>query len=281
MTAVTDAPSREIDHPAGDALIAVGAAVAGVLLCWTTRAGATALLVAVAVLQAALAVSWVPALRVPGRKGAVVLAGLAAAAADVTVSVWPASRLGPLLGVVALAVPAMMIHQLWRGAARIRVVESLGGSALVIVAVTALAGLLQLRHEFAPSALGADATFAVCAAAAVGLVVAFCVDLVLAAPRFDPDVPRGLTAVLVATAAGAVVGYLALRDSPQFIAGRGVFVGAAVAALTTLFAVAATFLQHTDVVRARARPARAAVAVVVPIALTAPIALLLCLSIRA
>lgn len=286
MVAVADAPARDrrdVDRPTADLLVPATALVVGVLLCWTTRVGATALLVAVAVVQAALAVSWVPALHVPGRKGAVVLAALAAAAADVTVSVWPHSRLGPLLAVVALAVPALMIHQLWRGAARVRVVESLGGIALLIITVIAPVALLQLRHEFQPTPWGADPVFAVCASAAAALVVAFCIDLVATAPRFDPDVPRGLTGVLVATAVGAVIGYFGLRDSPQFIGGRGVFVGAAAAALTGLLAVAVAFALYeaVDVGAVRGRYARAVLAVLVPVGLTVPVALLLCLSIRA
>ena len=45
------------------------------------------------------------------------IAGLAAAASDVAVSVWPHGRLGTLLPVFGLAVPAMFVHQLARGAA--------------------------------------------------------------------------------------------------------------------------------------------------------------------
>jgi hypothetical protein len=259
------------------------AAVAGLALALTARAGALALLVAVAALQALLAASWVYAGRLPGRKGALLLAAAASAAADVAVSVWPHGKLGALLPVLALAVPLLFVHQLARGAARSRVVASLGSISLLVLAVICLPALLQLRHEFG-GALGGHVVSGVAAAAAGGLVVACLVDLIAPMPRFDPDVPRGLLGVLAAAGLGGSLGYLLLQSSQYtaFIDGRGAFIGGSLGALVALLGVGIAFVQRELPVRAgpagRLRPVLAALA---PLCFVAPIAFLLCLAIRA
>lgn len=283
---VTDAAAARTRGDAGHvdvAEAALFAVVAGVALCWTARTGAVELLVAIAVLQALLAVSWAPALRVPGRKGAVAAAAMAAAASDAAVSVWPHARMAPLVAVVGLIVPVLMVLQLLRGAARVRVVDSLAAISVLVVAETALPALLQVRHEFVLGDLGGNVAFGVAASAAGALAVGSLADLAGAALRFDPDVPRGLIGVVAATGVGALIGYLSLRDSAQFIGGRGVFVGAAVAALVALLAVGMSFVERgAPPVPARwARHARPMLTAWVPICLVAPAALLLCLAIRA
>jgi hypothetical protein len=261
---------------------ALYAVLAGVALCWTARIGAVELLVAVAVVQALVVVIWIPALRVPGRKGALVVAAMASAASDVTVSVWPHARLAPLLAVVGLAVLVLLVLQLMRGAARVRVVESLAAISLLVAAVTAVPALLQLRHEFVLGDLGGHVAFGVVAAAAGALAAGCLADLAGAALRFDPDVPRGLVGVIASTGVGALIGYVSLRDSAQFIGGRGVFVGAAVAALVSLLGVAMSFVERgAPPVTRPVRVSRPLLTALVPICLVAPVALLLCLAIRA
>jgi hypothetical protein len=262
---------------------ALYAVLAGVALCWTARIGAVELLVAVAVVQALVVVIWIPALRVPGRKGALVVAAMASAASDVTVSVWPHARLAPLLAVVGLAVLVLLVLQLMRGAAHVRVVESLAAISLLVAAVTAVPALLQLRHEFVLGDLGGHVAFGVAAAAAGALAAGCLADLAGAALRFDPDVPRGLVGVIASTGVGALIGYVSLRDSAQFIGGRGVFVGAAVAALVALLGVAMSFVERgaPPVTLRPVRVSRPLLTALVPICLVAPVALLLCLAIRA
>jgi hypothetical protein len=262
------------------ALLAV---LAGVGLCWTADAGAVELLVAVAVLQAALAAVWVPALRLPGRKGAVASAVMASAASDVAVSVWPHARLAPLVAVVGLAVPVLLVLQLMRGAARVRVIDSLAGISLLLAAEIALPAFLQIRHEFPLGNVGGHAAFGVAAAAAGATAVGCLADLVAAPLRFDPDVPRGLPGVVASTGAGALIGYLSLRDAAQFIGGRGVFIGAAVGALVALLGVAMSFVERgaPEVSTALVRRARPLLTAVLPLCLVAPVALLLCIAIRA
>jgi hypothetical protein len=265
---------------AGSAAVA---ALIGAGLAWPARSGALELLIAIAAAQALFTFAWVFVMRIPGRKGAIVIAALTAGAADTAVSVWPHSRLGTLLAVFALAVPVLFVHQLMRGVARVRIVESLSGIAILVIAVVALPALLQLRHEFVGRTAGADVTFGVIVVAAGALLVGYCIDLVYPAPRFDADVPRGLLAVIGSAAVGAALGQLTLRDSPEFIGGRAVFLGAALGALVALFAVAAAFIEQSAPVAEAgfARRARPVISVLLPLSVLAPIAFLLCLAVRA
>jgi hypothetical protein len=257
------------------------AAIVGVALAVTARTGALALLIAVAVTQALLAAGWVFCSRMPGRKGALVFA---AAGADVAVSVWPHGKLGTLLAVLGLAVPLLFVHQLMRGAARSRIVQSLSGIAFLVLAEVALAALPQLRHEFG-SQIGGRVVAGVVAAAAGALVVGYLVDLIAPLPRFDPDVPRGLLAVVASAGLGGSLGYLLLQSDrfDDFAGGRGAFIGASLGALVGLLAVGVAFAERELPVRAdgagqRWRPF---VGVLVPMSVLAPVAFLLCLAIRA
>ena len=81
-------------------------------------------------------------------QGALVIAVGRGRAPTSSTSVWPHGRLGTLLPCSALAVPAMFVHQLARGAARVQVVASLSAIALLVLGEVALPALLQLRHEF-------------------------------------------------------------------------------------------------------------------------------------
>jgi hypothetical protein len=290
MAGVTDQAVRDTDagsghtRTAGAQLAALTTAtLLGALLAGGARIGAGQLLVAVAATQAVVGVSWVLASSAPGRKGALVIIAFAAAGADVTASIWPHSRLGTMLVVFGLAIPVMFVHQLIRGAARVRVVESLGAITLGVIAVVSLAALLQLRHEFSTPAIGGKVVSGVVIAAAAALVVGVLVDLVTPAPRFDPSVDRGLLAVVASAGLGGSAGHLLLGTDLGFLNERGVFVGAAVGALVALFAVATGFVQASaPPVETRASGAvRPVVAVALPLSLVAPVAFLLCLAVRA
>ena len=206
----------------------------------------------------------------PGRIGAVLIGGAATAAADVAVSHWPHSQLSPLLGILGLAVPAMFAHQLIRGVVRARVVESLSGIAMIIVAVIALPSLLQLRHELGGGHMVAAAALSSGVAVAVGLLV----DLVWSRPRFDPDVPRGLTGVVLGTAAGAAVGVYLVRHLSQFSTERAVLYCAGIAAASALVGVATSLISYssplTGPVARPARLLRPVALALLPIMLVAP-----------
>ncbi len=201
--------------------------------------GTTATLVAVAVLQAVLIPCWVLGNRLPGRIGGLLLGLAAAAAADALVLHWPSSGYSPVLAVLGVAIPVMFAHQLTRGVVRTRVVESLAGITLLLVAVVALPGLILLRHDGS----GRTIVLAVLASFGVGLVAAHLTDAVLPAPRFDPGLDRGLPAVVVGVVVGGAVGYLTLRRLIDFAGGRAAFVGAAVAAVACLLSIAASFAE--------------------------------------
>jgi hypothetical protein len=273
-------------------LTAVVVLVAGAALTLTARAGATPLLVAVALVQAALAPAWVLGTAMPGRWGGLVLAGLSAAGADVAVSVRPEGRLGVLLPVLGLALSAMFVHQLLRGAARVHVVSSLSAISLLVVAEVSLAALMQVRHEFSVGQgggtdVGGRVAAAVAGAVAVGLLVSVLVDMVLPVPRFDPQVPRGVAALVAAAAVGAAVGALLLGDRAEFTGGRAVFLGGGLGALAGLLAVASGFVLHSTTAGSAAGDAprsstalRAALAGLLPLTVLMPVGFLLALAVR-
>jgi hypothetical protein len=283
MTGVREADDEDVLDQVELSLPAtlVAALVLGGGLVLAARAGATALLVGVAVVQAVFAAAWVLGTAMLGRRGAFVIAALASAAADVSVSVWPHGRLGTLLAVLALAVPAMFVHQLMRGAARVRMVASLSAVALLVLAEVSIAALLQLRHEFG-SAEGGEVTSTAVAAMAGALVIGCLVDMVLPAPRFDPAVGRGLLALIGSAGIGGSLGYLMLKDQATFTDARSTFAGAAFGALAGLLAVATAFTVHTTPHPATVigRGLRPVLSVLLPIAVISPVAFLLCLAIR-
>jgi hypothetical protein len=284
MTAVTDvaaAAAARVDRALlGSVAVAV---VVGGGLVVAARAGATPLLVAVAVAQAALAITYVLGTSLPGRWGAIVLAAAAAVAADVSVSVWPHGRLGVLIATFALAIPAMFIHQLTRGAARVRLVASMSAIAVLLFAVIALAALPQLRHEFAGADPAGRVVAAAVAAVGAALVAGYLVDLVVPAPRIDPDVARGVPALIVALGAGTLTGFLLLRTEPGFGDGRSVFIGVVLGAVAALMSVAGGFvLADSPAPRtAVGRVARPIAAALLPYALLAPVVFLMCVAMRA
>ena len=181
--------------------------------------------------------SWLFGTAVPGRRGGLVLAVLAAGGADAAIMHWPDSGYSPVLGVLGLAVPLLFVHQLSRGVVRTRVLESLADITVLLVALVALAGLMVLRRQ----GNGDILTPAVLGAITAGLVAAHFTDAVYPAPRFDPAVDRGLPAVVVGVLVGALVGLLSLRRVIDFAGGRGAFVGAAIAAVACLLSIGAAF----------------------------------------
>ena len=264
---------------------------------------AVCLLVAVAVVQGLLVLAWalaagppavaaqsansqsVPApvasrrwpAAMPGRIGTVVLGAMAAAGADVAVSVRPHDALAPMLTVLGLAVPAMFIHQLTRGVVRARVVDSLSGIAVLILCVVALAALMQLRHE----SDGARMTVAAVAVAGAAIVGGQLVDLIWSRPRFDPDVARGLGAVVLAVGAGAGVGVLTLRSLARYTTFTAMLLGAGLATVAVLVSVCTAMIgagiEADSAHRSAGRAARPVALAIVALALVSPVSYLLLL----
>jgi len=274
MSGPLTAPILSVVNHGGSAAVAL---VVGCALAATAWIGPTDLVIGVAVTQGLLVISWVLGTALPGRIGGMAVGALAAGAADVVVSRWPHGQLGTLLGVLALAVPAMFVHQLTRGVVRARVAESLSDIAVLVVAVVAFAALIQLRHESG----GKLMVTGVLLAATAALVVGHLVDMVAPVPRFDVTVPRGLLAVLAAIGAAAAVAHLRLHDTVEFPSGRAGFMGGAIGGIVSLFAIGAAFMQQTSSVPIGvSRLMRPVFGVLVPLGLLAPVAYLLCLAIR-
>ena len=217
--------------------LAMLTALAGGVLSAGSYLGGAALLVAICLVQLLLTLSWLFGTAVPGRMGGLVLALLAAAGADAALTHWPDSGYSPVLGVLGFAVPLLFVHQLSRGVVRTRVLESLADITLLVVAVVALAGLIVLRRQDNGDIL----TPAVLGAITAGLVAAHFTDAILPAPRFDPEVDRGLPAVVVGVLAGAAVGALSLHRLIDLTGGRSAFVGASIAAVACLLSIGAAF----------------------------------------
>jgi hypothetical protein len=286
MTAGTEPRAASIT--AGDLELVtslVAAVVLGGGLAAGARTGAVPLLVAVAVVQAALAICWLFGTALPGARGGVVVAALAAAGSDVAVSRFPHGRLGALLIVLGLALSVLFVHQLLRGTARVEATASMSGVAMLVLAEVGLAALVQTRHEFT-TAIGPSSTGGMVATAAVGipasaLVVGYLADMVLAVPRFDGRLPRGLPGLVASGGVGAAVGYLLLRSVLGFGTGAGAFLGAALGVLAGLLGVAASFVQYTTATGGRwRRRERAVAAAALPLCVLAPVAFLLFLAVR-
>jgi hypothetical protein len=115
------------------------------------------------------------------------------------------------------------------------------------------------------------------------LVVGYLVDMIMPIPRFDAGIPRGLLAVVAATGLGGSVGHLAITDGSQFAGARGAFAGAAIGALVGFFAVGTAFLDAAtpDRVTGVGRRLRVVVNAALPLSMSAPVAFLLLLAIRA
>ena len=254
-------------------LVAAGVAVAvGLVLGAGAVAGRPGVVASVAVVQALLVPAWILGTRRPGRIGGMILGGAAAAAADVALLVRDRTSPAVLLGVLGLAVPALILHQLTRGVVRVRVTESLAGIAVLIAAEVALSTPIALaRAEDGHRLAGA-----VVLAAAAGLAVARLTDAVAPVPAIADGVPYGLLAVVLAAVAGAAAG-AATRGGPLSTAG-GAEVGAVVGLVAALVAVGAGFLTLA-LPEQRARIAVAYLSIALPIALVAPVGYLVALSV--
>src|SRR5512133_2999349 len=188
------------------------------------NAGPGQLVLGVAIVQGILIVAWVFGTDMPGRIGALIIATLTAVASDAVMTAWPHSQLGPLIGVLGLALPAMFIHQLSR----------------VVVATVALSALIQLRHE-----TDARVTSTAIAAAGAALAAGLVTDAVLPALRFEPEVPRGLGGVIVSLVVGGIVGFVRLHGTVEFSTGRAILLGAALGVIVGLLGVGSSYVTHT------------------------------------
>jgi hypothetical protein len=216
--------------------------------------------------------AWVLGTARPGRIGGMILGLAAAGAADAALLVRDRTSPAVLLGVLGVAVPALIAHQLTRGVVRVRVTESLAGVAVLVAAEVALATLLALDRAESGNRL----TGTVVLAAGAGLAAARLTDAVAAVPRIADGVPYGLLAVVSAAVAGAAAGTLTAGGPLGTAAGAGV--GALVAAVAALVSVGVGFVA-VALPEPRHALALAYLSVVLPLALVAPVGYLTALSV--
>jgi hypothetical protein len=208
----------------------------------------------------------------PGRIGGMLIGLGAAVVGDVALLVRDRTSPAVLLGVLGLALPAMIVHQLVRGVVRVRVTESLAAVAVLVAAEVALC----LPIALARADDGHRLVGTVVLAATAGLAVARLTDALAPVPRIADGVPYGLGAVLLAAVAGAAAGAATAGGRLAVAAGGGL--GALVGAVAALVAVGVGFLILA--LPDRPRPlVPAALSVLLPLALVAPVGYLTVLSV--
>jgi hypothetical protein len=238
-------------------------------------------LAAVLVLQLGLVLAWVLITGIQGFAGSLAVGAAAAVAADLSLVLPERPSAGGVLVVFGLGFLAVVLQQMFRRP-RSDLVASLSGSLLLICAVGALAALLLLGRA------GAEPGWARVAVLAVGtaLVLGHLVDLALPWPQLADGVPRGLAGVGVAVLGGAGVAVLGATTGHLAGARSAAVYGLALALVTALVALAASYVVveatadgGDRVAGDAARPfspwALAVVQAVLPLAASAPVALAL------
>ena len=240
------------------------AAATALLVLLPAAGGSAGRLAAVAVLQVALVVAWVPATGIPARAGAPALGLAAAAGADLLLVVPERPEIGALLAVPGLGLLAAVLHQMLRRAPRRDVVGSLAGVLLLLCAVSALAVVLLL-----PAA--GDEAAGVTALLVVGttLLVGCLVDLVLPRPAVAAGVPHGVPALVLSVLAGAAVAVVRHGADDVATVLGALVAGLALGAVAALIGLAAGYVVAGGPARAWAASLLQAV---LPFAAAAPVA---------
>lgn len=225
-----------IGHHAPAAALAAIATAALVLA--PRQFGPTGLLVTVVVAQVGLIAAWSRATGTRGYLGSLVIGAGTAVAADTVLAVQEEPDLGPLAGVLALAFMGALLHQLTRSTPRRLATASLAGISTLAVTLIAMSALLLLYRITDGSAV----YVAVVAATGGAVVVGHVVDLLLPFPRITPDVPRGLSALLLSVGT-AIAAAVVLSDPHGLIDSVGAaIVGAILGLVSALLAVAASYI---------------------------------------
>jgi hypothetical protein len=257
----------------------VSAAMVAVLACAVAvlapRYGEPGWLAGIGAFQVVLVWAWVMGTAIPGRWGGLLLGAGSAGAADALLRYDRHDGLVPLLAVFGLLFPALLVHQLARGVVRTRVTESLSGVAAGCVAATALACYVELRQD--ADAVAAAGLLAAAAAVLAGRVM----DALRPEQAFADGIFHGLLGVAGAAVAGGAVAAVRLRGGPVRLPGS-VLLGSGIGVTVGLVAVGAAYLAAT--VRPRRTPfaplTLPVLTVLLPLAVTAPVAYLLGLVVR-
>lgn len=232
------------------------------------------LIVAVGVVQLALAMSWVPAIGGIGYIGSVAVGVTVSVGADVVLGTGTTLGLGSMTGLLAFVVGAAFVHQLLRPAPRERMLESLASVIFLGVILVSLAAYIVVWR----TADGRLLVEAAALATGVGLVVSHLLDLVLPMPRFSEGVPRGLLGFLFGVVVAAAIAVWRLGGATLVDnIGAGLY-GGVLGAVALLMSVAATYV---NLAASRPSLGMAWLQAALPFAATAPVAYFLALVVSA
>ncbi|MBA3340109.1 MAG: hypothetical protein H0T54_10275 [Geodermatophilaceae bacterium] len=200
--------------------------------------GPTGLLIMVVVAQGGLIAAWSRATSTRGYVGSLVIGAGTAVVADTILALQEQPDLAPLAAVLALAFIAAMLHQLLRSNPRRLATASLAGISTLAVALIAMSALLLLYRITD----GSTVYVAIVGATGGAVVVGHVVDLLLPLPRITPEVPRGLTALVISVGV-AIAAAVTLSDPSGLIDSLGAaMVGAILGLVSALLAVAASYI---------------------------------------
>ena len=179
--------------------------------------------------QMLFVLAWTVASRPPSPGIVAVVGLLAAAGSGIAVNLPVQASLYPIGYVIAGGLFAAVIGQLALRGGRAGVTESLGVTVVVVVGVCAFACLPVLTRQ----PLGDQVLLTAMAAVGVGLATARWCDVIAAAPRISPQVPRGSTGVV----AGAMTGTAAAAVAGSLVDGMNTLGGALAGMAVVLIAV--------------------------------------------
>ncbi|MEU2347158.1 hypothetical protein [Modestobacter sp. NPDC049651] len=193
---------------------------------------------AVLVLQLALVAGWVVGTGVRGRAGALVIGGVAAVAADLSLVLPDRPDLDGLLTVLGPAFLVAVVHQMTRPAPRAALVTSLASVVLLVSAVSSLAVLLAVGRVPGQSGIVTTTAFVVGAA----LVVGHLADLLAPRPLIADGVPRGLVGLVLSVLIGVAVALLRGGSGSMLDLLTAATYGAALGGVAALTGLGASYL---------------------------------------
>jgi len=190
--------------------------------------------------QLLFVLAWTMAIRPPAPGVVAGVCAVVAAAADYWAISTTAANLAPLGYVAAGGFALAVVGQLLRRADRIRITDSLGTTALIVLGVVSFATLIVLTRK----PIGTQTVLVCLTAAGVGVFVARLTDAIFAKPRLAPQVPRGATGIILGamlgTLAAAILGsVLVLPFNP----GKGAILGLVTAGVAVLVDLAVNYAE--------------------------------------
>lgn len=249
-------------------LVGLAGGVIAALLGWAGLIDDNLLVGGLVVVQLGLVASLLNVLGAPGRRGGMVIGAAAAIAADVVLAHRELRPAGGLMGVLALALIASVLHQLIRRPRRF-VAASLAAEMSAVALVLCLACVRGLTSEAVGRAGLLTWTFTL----AVSLPVGRFVDQKVSWLPLGPESQRGIFGLIAGIGSAVVVGGLVGNAHAELGVSNGELL-AGVTALAAYVADATTVRAAADLqLKDRKRVASLRpLAVLLPVAMAAPVA---------